>query len=89
MRALLVENAGSSVNEGNSLNRRHKKPKNTDFFAEKGLSLHLQRDDDSILFDTGVTGKFVDNANKLGISLEDVGVTAISHGHFDQAPFYC
>jgi 7,8-dihydropterin-6-yl-methyl-4-(beta-D-ribofuranosyl)aminobenzene 5'-phosphate synthase len=59
------------------------KPDNTDFFAEKGLSLHIQRDDNSILFDTGVTGKFVDNANKLGINLTDVDVTAISHGHLD------
>jgi 7,8-dihydropterin-6-yl-methyl-4-(beta-D-ribofuranosyl)aminobenzene 5'-phosphate synthase len=59
------------------------KPENTDFFTEKGLSLHIQRDDDSILLDTGITGKFVDNANKLGIDLKDVDVTAISHGHFD------
>jgi 7,8-dihydropterin-6-yl-methyl-4-(beta-D-ribofuranosyl)aminobenzene 5'-phosphate synthase len=59
------------------------KPENTDFFIEKGLSLHIQRDDDSILFDTGATGKFVDNANKLGINLQDVDVTAISHGHID------
>lgn len=59
------------------------KPENTDFFAEKGLSLHIQRDDDSILFDTGVTGNFVDNANILGINLKDVDATAISHGHVD------
>jgi 7,8-dihydropterin-6-yl-methyl-4-(beta-D-ribofuranosyl)aminobenzene 5'-phosphate synthase len=51
--------------------------------AEKGLSLYIQRDDDSILFDTGATGIFVENAEKLGVDLKDVDVTAISHGHFD------
>ena len=57
--------------------------KNPDLYAEKGLSFHIQRDNDAILFDTGITGKFVDNANKLGIDLKNVDVTAISHGHFD------
>lgn len=57
--------------------------KNPDLFEEKGLSFHIQRDNDSILFDTGVTGKFVDNADKLGIDLKNVDVTTISHGHFD------
>jgi 7,8-dihydropterin-6-yl-methyl-4-(beta-D-ribofuranosyl)aminobenzene 5'-phosphate synthase len=49
------------------------------------LSLHIQRDDDSILFDTGATGKFVANARNLGIDLKNVDVTAISHGHFDHS----
>ncbi|MGZ7069036.1 MAG: MBL fold metallo-hydrolase [Methanobacterium sp.] len=51
--------------------------------GEKGLSIHISDDDETILFDTGVTGKFVSNAQKLGIDLEDVSATAISHGHFD------
>ena len=59
------------------------KPDNSDLYSEKGLSIHIQRDDDNILFDTGVTGAFVDNARKLGIDLTAVDVTAISHGHFD------
>lgn len=59
------------------------KPENVNVFTEKGLSIHVQRDNDSILFDTGITGKFVDNADKLGVRLQDVDVTAISHGHFD------
>lgn len=56
---------------------------NPDFYAEKGLSFHIKRDDDNVLFDTGITGNFVDNASKLGIDLKEVDVTAISHGHFD------
>lgn len=59
------------------------KSKNSDLEGEHGLSIHIQRDDDAILFDTGATGKFVSNAEKLGIDLKDVDVTAISHGHFD------
>lgn len=51
--------------------------------GELGLSLHISRDNENILFDTGATGKFVGNAEKLGVSLKDVDVTAISHGHFD------
>jgi len=57
--------------------------KKSNLDAEKGLSLHIQRENDNILFDTGITGNFVDNADKLGIDLKDVDVTAISHGHFD------
>lgn len=59
------------------------KTNNPDLYAEKGLSLHIQREYDNILFDTGITGNFVDNAAKLDIDLKDVDLTAISHGHFD------
>jgi 7,8-dihydropterin-6-yl-methyl-4-(beta-D-ribofuranosyl)aminobenzene 5'-phosphate synthase len=51
--------------------------------GEQGLSLHIQRNDDRILFDTGASGKFMENAKKLDIDLKDVDVTAISHGHYD------
>jgi 7,8-dihydropterin-6-yl-methyl-4-(beta-D-ribofuranosyl)aminobenzene 5'-phosphate synthase len=56
---------------------------NSDLNSEKGLSLHIEREQDNILFDTGVSGNFTDNANKSGIDLKKVDVTAISHGHFD------
>lgn len=56
---------------------------NSDLNSEKGLSLYIEREDGNILFDTGVTGNFADNASKLGVDLKEVDVTVISHGHFD------
>jgi 7,8-dihydropterin-6-yl-methyl-4-(beta-D-ribofuranosyl)aminobenzene 5'-phosphate synthase len=51
--------------------------------AEFGLSLHLDRGHDRILFDTGASGSFSDNAARLGIRLEEVDVAVLSHHHFD------
>lgn len=56
---------------------------NSNLYTEKGLSLHIQREGHNILFDTGVTGNFADNASKLGVDLEDVDAAVISHGHLD------
>ena len=57
--------------------------KNSNLYSEKGLSLHIEREEDNILFDTGVTGNFIKNASKLNVDLRKVDVTVISHGHFD------
>jgi 7,8-dihydropterin-6-yl-methyl-4-(beta-D-ribofuranosyl)aminobenzene 5'-phosphate synthase len=51
--------------------------------AEHGLSLFIDTGDTKILFDTGQTGLFIQNAQKLGIDLIDIDVLVISHGHFD------
>ncbi|CAM3294664.1 conserved hypothetical protein [Xenorhabdus nematophila ATCC 19061] len=53
--------------------------------AKPGLSLLIQDQANSILFDTGPDGSFIDNANKLNIDLSVVSTVVISHGHFD----YC
>ena len=53
--------------------------------SEKGLSIHIEREEDNLLFDTGVTGKFADNARQLGLDLTAVDATVISHCHFDHA----
>jgi 7,8-dihydropterin-6-yl-methyl-4-(beta-D-ribofuranosyl)aminobenzene 5'-phosphate synthase len=58
---------------------------NTDpvLVSEWGLSLHIAFNDYSILFDTGVSGLFADNAKKLSIKLDSVQAVVLSHHHFD------
>ncbi|MEN6330250.1 MAG: MBL fold metallo-hydrolase [Methanobacteriaceae archaeon] len=51
--------------------------------SEHGLALWVVNGDFRILFDTGATGKLVENAVKLGVSLEKVDLAIISHGHRD------
>lgn len=51
--------------------------------AEHGLSLYIETSDKKILFDTGQSGLFMQNAAKLGITIEDIDMVILSHGHYD------
>lgn len=51
--------------------------------TEWGLSLHLKRNDFSMLFDMGSSGHFMDNAAALGIDIYSVDLAVLSHGHYD------
>lgn len=51
--------------------------------SENGLSLFIEFDERKILFDTGQSDLFIQNAVKMGIDLSDVDYLIISHGHFD------
>jgi len=53
--------------------------------AEHGLSMIVETEDHRILIDTGLSGKFIDNARSLGISLEGLDFCFLSHGHNDHS----
>ena len=54
-----------------------------DFCGEAGLSFLLETAGKKILFDTGLTGLFLTNAEKMGIRLQDLDFLILSHGHID------
>ena len=53
--------------------------------AEFGLSLLVEANGRTVLFDSGQTGIIVPNADALGIDLAAVDAAVLSHGHFDHA----
>jgi len=53
------------------------------FLAEPGLSFLLQDDETTVLFDTGYSGIFLDNAQKMGLDLAFLDYLVFSHGHLD------
>ncbi len=55
---------------------------------EHGLSMLIETSRQKILFDTGVSGDFIDNAKRLNVDLSDIDYCVISHGHYDHAGGY-
>lgn len=58
---------------------------NDTLLFEHGLSLYIEMDGKKILFDTGQSGKFIDNAKSLNKSLQELDYVIISHGHYDHS----
>lgn len=54
-----------------------------DLKNEFGLSLLIEDEDKSFIFDTGQTGEFLNNAKKMKIDLENIKDMVLSHSHFD------
>jgi 7,8-dihydropterin-6-yl-methyl-4-(beta-D-ribofuranosyl)aminobenzene 5'-phosphate synthase len=51
--------------------------------GEHGLAWHLQSGAHQVLFDTGQTELVVENAPRLGVSLNRLDAIVLSHGHYD------
>ncbi len=52
--------------------------------TEHGLSLYIEcKDGRNILFDMGQGSLFAENAIRLGLSVADVDMAVVSHGHYD------
>lgn len=56
---------------------------NKELKNEHGLSFFIETSACNILFDTGKSGDFVDNAKDLGIDLNKVDYLVLSHAHYD------
>ena len=52
---------------------------------EHGLSLYIETTSRKILFDTGATGTFIDNATNMGVNLKNIDLAIISHAHKDHS----
>jgi len=51
--------------------------------SEHGLSYYIETTNHKILFDTGQSSSFIENAKILNIDLSHVDIVVISHGHYD------
>ena len=53
--------------------------------AEHGLAFLIRAGRHHLLLDTGQSGLVLDNAQKMGLHLEEVSEIVVSHGHYDHA----
>ena len=58
---------------------------NNTLISEHGLSLYIEIDEIKILFDTGQSGDFIKNADKLKIDLNNLNYVILIHGHYDHS----
>ena len=56
---------------------------NESYIGEHGLSLLIEINGTTVLFDTGQTGVFLNNAKKMNKDLSKLDYVVLSHGHYD------
>jgi len=60
-------------------------PEGSGLGAEFGFSSLVEFNGEQILFDTGSSGLFIENAKKLGVDLGKTDFVVLSHGHWDHS----
>jgi 7,8-dihydropterin-6-yl-methyl-4-(beta-D-ribofuranosyl)aminobenzene 5'-phosphate synthase len=53
--------------------------------TEHGISFFIEKDGHNILFDTGQSGTFIENATQLRADLTSLEYVVLSHGHYDHS----
>lgn len=53
--------------------------------CEHGLSMLIEFQDERILLDAGTTDLFLENAERMNVSLEGIQTCVLSHGHYDHS----
>ena len=61
------------------------KPEGSALLSEHGLSFFIEKDGIRLVFDTGQTGSFLTNADRIGVDPGNPDFVVISHGHYDHA----
>lgn len=56
-----------------------------DLVSEWGLAFHIEYEGEQILLDTGASGSFAENAEKMGVKLDEISYGVLSHAHYDHA----
>lgn len=56
-----------------------------ELISEWGFAAYIEYNGKNYLLDTGGSDKYLQNANKLGINIEDVDVAVLSHAHYDHS----
>lgn len=59
------------------------KVKKRGLLAEHGLSIFIEHENTNILFDTGQSAVYCQNAQLMGVDLQSTDLIVLSHGHYD------
>lgn len=57
----------------------------SDFRSEHGLSLYIETESHRILYDSGQSELYLENAEKMNVPIEDIDTVILSHGHYDHS----